>query len=235
MDMLLKRVGLDLRLTPYRILATGAKDGMMEFVEGSLPVSAINKKYPGSILEFLRASAPDAGGPMGVAAEVMDTFVKSTAGYCVVTYLLGIGDRHLDNLMMLPDGRLFHIDFGWILGRDPKPLPPPFRLTAEMAAAMGGAAGAPYRAFQSYCCQAYNCLRARAPLLLSLLGLMADAGIEALQEDPQGVLAKTEEKFRLELSDAQAERFFLGLVRESLTAVAARINEYLHQVAVALK
>ncbi len=49
-----------------------------------------------------------------------------------------MGDRHLDNILVTEDGRLFHVDFGFILGADPKPLPPLVRLTKEMVEGMGG-------------------------------------------------------------------------------------------------
>ncbi|CAK9810048.1 Phosphatidylinositol 3-kinase catalytic subunit type 3 [Anthophora quadrimaculata] len=139
MDKLLRRENLDLKLTPYRVLATSTRHGFLQFIESTTVAEVLASE--GSILSFFRKHHPSENGPYGVVPEVMDTYVRSCAGYCIITYVLGVGDRHLDNLLLTTSGKLFHIDFGYILGRDPKPLPPPMKLSKEMVEAMGGCTG----------------------------------------------------------------------------------------------
>lgn len=101
---------------------------------------------------------------------------------------------------------------------------------------MGGIDSAEYRQFCSLACQAYNTLRKSAGLVLNLLHLMSDAGIEDLSNNPSadadGVISSVEHRFRLDLTDEQAERFFLGLIHDCLAAIAPRVMDVFHSIAV---
>lgn len=77
----------------------------------------------------------------------------------MITYLLGVGDRHLDNLLLSESGHLIHVDFGYILGRDPKVFPPPMKLNKEMVEGMGGTSSLEYQEFRKHCYNAFLTLR----------------------------------------------------------------------------
>ncbi|RKP08211.1 atypical PIKK PI3K protein kinase [Thamnocephalis sphaerospora] len=230
MDKLLRKENLDLKLTPYRVLATGTNAGLVQFVD-SVPLATILAENENSLLNYLRKhnSHSESTNTYGVHPQVMDTYVKSCAGYCVITYLLGVGDRHLDNLMLTTDGRLFHIDFGFILGRDPKPFPPPMKLAREMVDAMGGASSEHYKQFKAYCFIAFSILRKSANLILNLFALMVNAGIPDIQVEPDKAVMKVQEKFRLDLSEEEAIHHFQGLINESVSALFPQVIETIHK------
>ena len=223
MDAMLRRAGLDLRFTTYAVLATGIGEGLVEYVP-SLTLAAVLTEH-GSIAHYLAAQAPDPAGPYGIAPDVLDAFVRSCAGYCVVTYLLGVGDRHLDNLLLTPDGRLFHIDYGYIMGRDPKPLPPPMKLCREMVEAMGGADSEHYGHFLALCGEAFIHLRRSAGLVFVLFQLMAGANLPDLAAEPEArLLARLEEKFRLDLDNVAAVQFLQSKIAESAAALFPQVR-----------
>jgi len=197
----------------------------VEYVPKSYTLTSILADYDHDIGKFFTHHNPK---PTHLQAA-LDTFIKSSAGYCVITYILGIGDRHLDNVLITTDGHLFHIDFGYIFGRDPKPFPPPMKFCKEMVMAMGGSGSSHYKDFRTYCCSAFNLLRNHATLILNLLGLMGDANIPDLSSDVEKTLLKVQEKFRLDLTEEEAEKLLLSLIDESVSALFPQVMEKIHR------
>ena len=233
MDKLLRRENLDLKLSPYQALATSSKHGFVQFVDAIGIADILKNRNYGSILNFFRKHNPCETGPYGVTADCMDNYVKSCAGYCVITYLLGVGDRHLDNLMLTKSGNLVHIDFGFILGRDPKPLPPPMKLSKQMIEGFGdgGMNSDHYQEFKKECHTAFIILRKNASLILNLFGLMVDANIPDIALEPDKAVKKVEDKFRLDLTEEEAVQFMEYLIDKSATAIMAGVMEIFHEVA----
>lgn len=77
MDRLLRQENLDVKLTPYPVLATGPQQGMMQFIPSKTIASIVSEN--GTLLNYMRAHHPDEGsvGTYGVDPGVIDTFVRS--------------------------------------------------------------------------------------------------------------------------------------------------------------
>lgn len=235
MDELLQKENLDLKLSPYKILATSTNAGLSQFVH-SMSLQGIASKYRNNpALAYLKQNNPDSHGPLGLRKETLDTFVKSCAGYCVITYILGVGDRHLDNLLLAPDGHFFHADFGYILGRDPKPFAPAMKLSKEMVDCMGGAGSEHYRQFKQYCSLAYSALRKNSNLVLNLFSLMANANIPDIKLEPDKAALKVKERFHLELSEEDAIRHLERIMDDNLNALVPVVIDKLHELVQAFR
>ena len=119
MDMIWRKAKLDLKMSPYTCLATGKQVGMIEVVKNANTVMNI-QRFGGKLaalqvnyrelFKWIKEKNKDN------CEKAVDHFMKSCAGYCVATFILGIGDRNPDNIMINEEGQIFHIDFGHFLG-----------------------------------------------------------------------------------------------------------------------
>ena len=226
MDSLLKKAHLNYEFTTYKVLATSKSDGFVEFVPNSRTIFDILRKYNKVILSYFKDIASNNEETL---SKYLNSYINSCAGYCVVTYILGIGDRHLENLMIDNRGRLFHIDFGYILGKDPKPYPPAIKLSQEMVDVMGGKDSPKYEEFKQKCVNAYWVLRENARVIVNMFYLMIDSGIPELNDIEN--LKKLHEKFVPDFSKQEASNSFLTNLEESLNKLMPKIMESFHSLA----
>lgn len=171
MDLVLKKeLDIDLGIITYRVRPTTPDEGFIDIVTDCCTLYKI-KQESKTLLNYILEKNPNS-----TQKDLRDRFVKSCSAYCVITFLLGIGDRHLENIMVTDDGRLFHIDYGFILGQDPKPLKMShIRISSDMLDALGGYNSQSYKQFKQLCNKIYNVLRRHLNLFACLLGLFASA------------------------------------------------------------
>lgn len=192
MESIWQEKSLDLNLIPYGCLSTGYNMGMIEIVRNAPTIAAIQRNHGGTrgafsddaLFKWLKSQCP----LQEIHFKTVERFMKSCAGYCVATYVLGIGDRHNDNIMITDQGNLFHIDFGHILGHWKQFLGQnrervPFVLTPDFLYVMGrikGRQSLNFQRFKDICTQAYLSLRSHSQLLVTLFSLMLLTGIPEL-------------------------------------------------------
>jgi phosphatidylinositol 3-kinase len=160
--------GIDLDPVRYNILPINKQSGLIEIVEKCDTIYYVKETLKATILNYILEDND------GIKINELKTrFVKTTALYSVITYLLGVGDRHLDNIMITKDGRLFHIDFDYILGDDPVfNNNSAIRITPEMIDAIGGVGSKYYVEFKEMCTKIFNCARRNINVFINMINIL---------------------------------------------------------------
>ncbi|XP_060694930.1 phosphatidylinositol 4-phosphate 3-kinase C2 domain-containing subunit alpha isoform X1 [Hemiscyllium ocellatum] len=239
MDKIWLQEGLDLRMVIFKCISTGKDRGMVELVPASETLRKIQVEYgvTGSfkdkpLAEWLRKY----NATEEEYEKASENFIYSCAGCCVATYVLGICDRHNDNIMLRSTGHMFHIDFGKFLGhaqmfgsfrRDRAP----FVLTSDMAYVINGGEKptSRFQLFVDLCCQSYNLIRKHANHFLNLLSLMLSSGLPELTTMQD--LKYVQDALQPQTTDAEATIFFTRLIESSLGSMATKFNFLIHNLA----
>ncbi|XP_071564109.1 phosphatidylinositol 4-phosphate 3-kinase C2 domain-containing subunit beta isoform X3 [Temnothorax nylanderi] len=238
MDKLWLKEGLDLKMVTFACVPTGHKRGMIEMVTDAETLRKIQVEFglTGSFKDRPIAEWLAKHNPSELEYErAVENFTASCAGYSVATYILGICDRHNDNIMLKTSGHLFHIDFGKFLGdaqmfgnfkRDRTP----FVLTSDMAYVINGGdkPSAKFHHFVDLCCQAFNIVRKHGNLILHLFGLMTSSGIPGVTVDAVSYVQKA---LLPGQTNPEAAATFARMIESSLKSWFTQFNFFLHNLA----
>ena len=225
---------LKLKMCLYKIICTGDQQGMLEMVTNAETLASIHVKESGAISQFF-SKEPIKNwiekNKVNVSSEeAIDNFLISNVAYCLATFVLGIGDRHNDNIMIKNNGELFHIDFGHFLGHFKykfgiKRERAPFVFTRQFQNVLGDDNSELYNDFKKKLKTGYRILRKNRDFIVTLLKILLCTGIPELNEKSLRYLEGT---LSMKRSDEEAEEFLDRQLAHSLDSVSTKLNFTIH-------
>ncbi|CAM9727285.1 unnamed protein product [Ectocarpus sp. 4 AP-2014] len=246
MQRILRAEGVGVWLRPYDIVALSADTGLVEAVPDTISLDAL-RRHRGSGREGAKetAAASEEGDASAAVAsrfsltgffetrfgakgsdgfrEAQRRFIESLAAYSIACYLLQIKDRHNGNILLDSQGRVIHVDFGFMLANSPGGNlgfeSAPFKLTQGFLNLMGGTQSRCFREFRGLCVDTFLALRRSSQEIVLLVEMMA-SGNENLPcfQGPGGGAAAAADlaaRFQPELNDPACQDFVHKLVQQS--------------------
>lgn len=200
----------DFNLIPYNTFVVNKNEGWVEMIPNVSSLHDINKTttLQNYILSNNKTSSIN---------ELRRTFIKSCASNCILTYLLGVGDRNLNNILVNKVGKIINIDFSYVLGFDPKYEPCEMRITKGMLDMIGGKSSIEYQQFKILCTSMYKEIRKYSFFWYTFMKYLIDAkpDIDAYYGSIKQLKKHVEARFMLNSPNDEVDVFIAETVEKN--------------------
>jgi phosphatidylinositol 4-kinase A len=216
---------IPLWLRTYRILSTSSSTGLLELLTDATSIDGLKKSegFPteGGLRKYFEMVYGDPNSKSFKAAQ--RNFTQSLAAYALVSYLLGLKDRHNGNIMIDTRGHLIFIDFGFAMGMAPghefSMERAPFKFTKEYVDVMDGLGSECYAEFERLFVAGLLEARKNSQIALGLVEIMMfKSNYPCFTGSRYGngkALTRFEKRLMLRVPDDKIKNKALGLIRKS--------------------
>lgn len=192
----------------YEVIPTGNKQGFFEAIEGVVPYKDFRWKE-------WRCSGNE---------EAVRHFINSAAGGYIGAYVLGVRDRHWDNILVQNDTTLIQIDFGYLLGSNPPIDAPRFSISKAMKNALHHIGQ--WDTFVQRCADAHGALRHQAEIVIQTAIYVF--GQASYSEEVVQEFLTSSKSLMLSEDDETASQMICSSVRKSPTSPKNLLKQFGH-------
>jgi len=207
----------------YKILMISNNLGVIEYLENSLTLKNISlKNY--TLQNYILENNKDSK-----IKTIKERFAKSLAISSCLSYVLGLGDRHANNIMISNNGHIIHIDYGYILEN---PIHfnivnnPIIRISYEMIDFLGGWNSEYFLIFKNYIAKVFDIIRLYSNIIINFYNIL---GYEKII-DWDSLKKKLVDRFMNGLSFKDVEVVLLDVIESSTNSYSGvfldMCNEY---------
>ena len=200
----------DFNFKPYSVFCVSKDEGWIEMLENVETLYDIEKQK--SIQNYILSKNPNKN-----ILDLRLLFIKSCASNCILTYILGVGDRNLCNILVHDEGHLIHIDYSYLLGHDPKWQKVEMRITPGMVDMLGGMNSVEYQQLQILCTSMFKQVRKYSFFWSAFIHYLSNTKPAIVKYYGKKIHIKThiEQRLMLNSSSEQINMFIIDTVNKN--------------------